>query len=80
MEYEACEKAIRDHHHQLLFEAEQRGIEIGEQRGIEIGILVTISICRKAGLSEMDISKNIQETYNLSEKTANDFLQKSPQK
>ena len=36
LEYEAREKAIRDHH-QFLFEAEQRGIEIGEQRGIENG-------------------------------------------
>ena len=36
LEYEAREKAIRDHN-QFLFEAEQRGIEIGEQHGIEIG-------------------------------------------
>ena len=40
LEYEAREKAIRDHN-QFLFEAEQRGeqrgIEIGQQRGIEIG-------------------------------------------
>ena len=36
LEYEAREKAIRDHH-QFLFEAEQRGIEIGEQRGREKG-------------------------------------------
>ena len=38
MEYEAREKAIRDHN-QFLFEAEQRGeqrgIQIGEQRGRE---------------------------------------------
>lgn len=31
LEYEAREKAIRDHN-QFLFEAEQRGIEIGQQR------------------------------------------------
>ena len=36
LEYEAREKAIRDHN-QFLFEAEQRGIEIGQQRGIKIG-------------------------------------------
>ncbi len=36
MEYEARQKAIRDHN-QLMKESEQRGIEIGEQRGIEIG-------------------------------------------
>ncbi len=36
LEYEAREKAIRDYN-QSMYEAEQRGIEIGEQRGIEIG-------------------------------------------
>lgn len=34
MEYEAREKAILDHN-QFMFEAEQRGIQIGEQRGME---------------------------------------------
>ncbi|MCI9386340.1 MAG: Rpn family recombination-promoting nuclease/putative transposase [Lachnospiraceae bacterium] len=37
LEYEAREKAIRDYN-QSMYEAEQRGIEIGEQRGIETGI------------------------------------------
>lgn len=36
MEYEAREKAIRDHD-QFLYEAEQRGIKLGEQRGIKLG-------------------------------------------
>ena len=37
LEYEAREKAIRDYN-QSMYEAEQRGIEIGEQRGLETGI------------------------------------------
>ena len=37
LEYEAREKAIRDHN-QLLFEAEQRGEERGEKRGMQRGI------------------------------------------
>lgn len=36
LEYEAREKAIRDYN-QYMYEANQRGIEIGEKRGIEIG-------------------------------------------
>ena len=38
LEYETREKAIRDHN-QMMYEAEQRGIQIGEQRGIQIGEL-----------------------------------------
>ncbi len=37
LEYEAREKAIRDHN-QLLFEAEQRGEQKGKQHGIQLGI------------------------------------------
>ena len=37
LEYEAREKAIRNHN-QLLFEAEQRGEERGEKRGMQRGI------------------------------------------
>ncbi len=36
LEYEAREKAIRDHN-QFLFEAEQCGIEQGKKQGIEQG-------------------------------------------
>ena len=36
MEYEAREKAIRDYN-QLMYEAQERGIAIGEERGIAIG-------------------------------------------
>ena len=36
LEYEAREKAIRDHN-QLLLEAEQRGILLGKQEGIQLG-------------------------------------------
>lgn len=88
MEYEAREKAIRDHY-QSLFEAEQRGEKRGEKRGIEIGekrgqkqgieqgILGSISFCKKMGLSDIDILKNLQDTYNISEETANDYLRKT---
>ena len=53
MEYEAREKAIRDHN-QFLFEAEQRGeqrgIQIGEQRGIQIGEQRGIQIGEQRGI------------------------------
>lgn len=83
-EYEAREKAIRDHH-QFLSEAERRGIEIGEKRGIEIGekqgieqgIFGAIAICREIGLSEIDISKKLQEKYHISSETADTYLKTS---
>jgi len=60
LEYEAREKAIRDHN-QMMFEAEQRGIEISEQRGIEIGkYSQNIEIARsmkKEGIRSETISK-----------------------
>ena len=37
LEYEAREKAIRDYN-QMMFEAEQRGMEKGMEKGIEKGI------------------------------------------
>ncbi len=75
-EYEAREKAIRDHH-QFLSEAERRGIEIGEKQGIEQGILGAIAICREIGLSEIDISKKLQEKYRISSETADTYLKTS---
>ncbi len=75
-EYEAREKAIRDHH-QFLSEAERRGIEIGEKQGIEQGIFGAIAICREIGLSEIDISKKLQEKYRISSETADTYLKTS---
>ena len=37
LEYEAREKAIRDYN-QMMFEAEERGIEMGRKEGIDIGV------------------------------------------
>ena len=55
MEYEAREKAIRDHN-QFLFEAEQRGIQIGEQRGIQIGEQRGIQIGEQRGREQEAVS------------------------
>ena len=75
LEYEAREKAIRDHN-QMMYEAEQRGIKVGEERGKEIGKQETLfdivkkflalripidMIAEGTGLSEEDIRKIQQE-------------------
>ena len=70
LEYEAREKAIRDYN-QSMYEAEQRGIEIGEQRGIEIGeqrgieagIKNMAKTYQKFGQSDNVAASAIQEEY-----------------
>ncbi len=61
--YEAREKAIRDHN-QFLFEAEQRGIKIGEQRGREEGMeLAAVSIALNLIALGMDDATVIHATH-----------------
>lgn len=75
LEYEAREKSIRDHN-QMMYEAEQRGIKVGEERGKEIGKQETLfdvvkkflalrlpidTIAEGTGLSEEDVRKIQQE-------------------
>lgn len=62
LEYEAREKAIRDYN-QSMYEAEQRGIEIGEQRGIEAGIRNMVKIYQKFGQSHKAAKEAVKEEY-----------------
>ena len=62
LEYEAREKAIRDYN-QCMYEAEQRGIEIGEQRGIEAGIKNMAEVYQKFGQSYKEAKEAVQEKY-----------------
>ena len=65
LEYEAREKAIRDHN-QLIQEAEQRG----EQRGIQ----QLLSTLRDFSISDEIILQKIQEKFQLSKNDAEKFL------
>lgn len=68
LEYEAREKAIRDHN-QFLFEAEQRGIKIGEQRGIQAIILDSL----EDNLSKEKILAKLQKHFKLTETQAEEY-------
>lgn len=60
LEYEAREKAIRDYN-QYMYEANQRGIEIGEKRGIErINKLNTLLVSEKR-FDDLTLSSNNPE-------------------
>ena len=83
LEYEAREKAIRDYN-QCMYEAEQRGIEIGEQRGIEIGeqrgieagIKNMAEVYQKFGQSYKAAKEAVQEKYpNAEEKLIDSIIQ-----
>ena len=83
LEYEAREKAIRDYN-QCMYEAEQRGIEIGEQRGIEIGeqrgieagIKNMAEVYQKFGQSYKEAKEAVQEKYpNAEEKLIDSIIQ-----
>lgn len=72
-EYEAREKAIRDHNH-LMFTARKRGIEEGIEQGIEQGleqgIKASIHICKKLGLTCEDTIKLLVLNFDLSSSDA----------
>ena len=75
LEYEAREKAIRDYN-QCMYEAEQRGIEIGEQRGIEAGIKNMAEVYQKFGQSYKAAKEAVQEKYpNAEEKLIDSIIQ-----
>ena len=75
LEYEAREKAIRDYN-QCMYEAEQRGIEIGEQRGIEAGIKNMAEVYQKFGQSYKEAKEAVQEKYpNAEEKLIDSIIQ-----
>ena len=69
LEYEAREKAIRDHN-QLMYEAEQRGI----QKGIQQGIQQLVSTLRDFSISDEIILQKIQEKFQLSKEEAKKIL------
>lgn len=72
-EYEAREKAIRDHNH-LMFTARKRGIEEGiekgKEKGLELGIKASIHICKKLGLTCEDTIKLLVLNFDLSSSDA----------
>jgi len=71
LEYEAREKAIRDHN-QLLFEAEQRGEQRGELRGEQRGELRGIKL-GEARINQLHMLLLQQKRYDDLERSVNDI-------
>ena len=89
LEYEAREKAVRDHN-QMLKEAREKGEKIGREKGEKIGrekgekigrekgreegIRDTVSILKNLGIPTQAILANIQEQYHLSPEASKKYL------
>ena len=71
LEYEAREKAIRDHN-QLLFEAEQRGEQRGELRGEQRGEQRGIKL-GEARINQLHMLLLQQKRYDDLERSVNDI-------
>ena len=69
LEYEAREKAVRDHN-QMLKEAREEGEKIGREKGIRD----TVSILKNLGIPTQAILANIQEQYHLSPEASKKYL------
>ena len=71
IEYEAREKAIRDHN-QLMYEAKQKGIELGIEQGIKAMILDNL----EENIPKEKILIKLQKRFSLSEETAKKYYYK----
>ncbi len=69
LEYEACEKAIRDYR-QGIFEAEQRG----EQRGREEGIWIFILDNLEENVPKEKTIIKLQKFFNLAKEDAEQYF------
>ena len=70
LEYETREKAIRDHN-QMMYEAEQRGIQIGEQRGELRAKMEIILSMHNSGMSTNQIASIVKINLDDIEKMIN---------
>lgn len=87
LEYEAREKAIRDHNYLMKYNMEQgmkkgleeghkSGLEKGRKEGIEQGLKASIEICQDCSFSKEDTLARLMEKFSISQKEAEEFLKK----
>ena len=79
LEYEAREKAIRDHNHFMRMSKQagwNEGLEKGLEKGLEQGLEILITTCRDLGLTPEDTITRITEKSSLSPEKAREFVEK----
>jgi len=79
LEYEAREKAIRDHNHFMRMSKQagwNEGLEKGLEKGLEQGLEILVTTCRDLGLTPEDTITRITEKSSLSLEKAREFVEK----
>lgn len=83
LEYEAREKAIRDHAYLMnynlkkgLEEGREEGRKEGRKEGVEQGIKAFIEICRENNMLREAVSFKLMEKFSLSSESAKEYLEK----
>lgn len=83
LEYEAREKAIRDHNYLMnynlqkgLEEGRREGREEGRQEGLEQGIKAFIRLCQKEAYEREKICSQLIQSFSISREEAEEYLEK----
>lgn len=87
LEYEAREKAIRDHNYLMKYNLEQgmkkgleeghkSGLEKGRKEGMAQGLKAFIEICQDCSFSKEDTLARLIEKFSISQNEAEEFLKK----
>lgn len=75
MEYEAREKAIRDHTYLMNYNL-KKGREEGKKEGLEQGMKAFIEICQENALPRETVFDKLAEKFSLSSEEADKFMEK----
>ncbi len=75
LEYEAREKAIRDHNYFMRM-SKQAGWDEGIKAGLEQGIMALIETCQDFGIEKEDTCTRIEQMFSISEDKAREYIEK----
>lgn len=75
LEYEAREKAIRDHNYLMEYNL-KRGLEQGLQQGLERSAKAFIEMCQDDSYSREETASRLVRRLSLSPETAEEYLKK----
>lgn len=75
LEYEAREKAIRDHQY-LMNTNLKLGLKRGEKKGLEKGAGALVELCQESSFSREETLARLMQKLSLSSETAKGYLEK----
>ncbi len=75
LEYEAREKAIRDHTYLMNYNL-QKGLEEGRKEGMEQGIKALVKFCREYACTREETCSRLIQNFSISLEEAEEYLEK----